>query len=118
MAFINSKLHGIIDYLVVIFLWASPSLFNLPPGTAMFTYILGGIHLLLTLFTDFEFGAFKVIPFHIHGWIELIVSVALGGLAFYFYTINDAVSHKFYVFFAIAVFLTWLLTGYKQAERK
>lgn len=84
----------------------------------MFTYILGGVHLLLTLLTDFEFGAFKVIPFHIHGWIELIVSIALGGLAFYFYTAGDVVSHNFYAGFAIAVFLTWLFTGFKQADRK
>ncbi|MES3016498.1 MAG: hypothetical protein V4721_01910 [Bacteroidota bacterium] len=111
MSFINSKIHGIIDYLVVIFLLASPSVFDLPEGTALFTYILGGVHLLLTVLTDFEFGVFKVIPFHIHGWIELVVSLGLGGLAFYFYTIRDVISHNFCAGFAIAVFLTWLVTG-------
>jgi len=42
---INSKTHGVIDYLVVIFLWLSPSIFVLPEMTGIFTYALGGVHL-------------------------------------------------------------------------
>ena len=65
---INSKIHGIIDYVVVLFLWAAPSLFNLPEVTSTFTYVLGGVHLALTVLTRFELGLFKVIPFRIRAY--------------------------------------------------
>jgi hypothetical protein len=51
MKVLNSKIHGIIDYLVVAFLLLSPSLFALPNYSSTFSYTLGGIHLLLTIFT-------------------------------------------------------------------
>jgi len=109
---INSKLHGIIDYLVVIFLWASPTLFGLPETAALFTYILGGIHLALTIFTANETGLIKVIPFSLHGWIEFVVSLALVGVAFYLNSIEGELARNFYLGFAAAVFVTWLLTRY------
>ncbi len=72
---LNSKTHGIVDYLVVVFLLIAPTAFHLPETTAVFTYVLGGIHLALTVLTNFEFGLVKVIPFKTHGLIELVVSI-------------------------------------------
>lgn len=117
MKIINSKVHGIIDYLVVIFLFASPTLFNLPETTALFTYVLGGIHLTLTILTNFEFGLIKIIPFPVHGWIELLVSFLLVGVAFYLGGLEGDLAKNFYIGFAIAVFLTWLLTSYKPVSK-
>lgn len=114
MKVINAKTHGIIDYLVVLFLWASPTLFGLPETAALFSYILGGIHLGLTILTDFQFGLVKVIPLKIHGLIELIVSIALVGIAFYFGSVEGELARNFYLGFGIAVFLTWLLTDYRR----
>ncbi len=111
---INSKLHGIIDYLVVIFLWLSPTLFGLEPKTALFTYALGGIHLLLTIFTATSTGLIKLIPFRVHGWIELVVSIALVGAAFYLGNLEGDVSRNFYLGFAGAVFTVFLLTDYRS----
>lgn len=111
---INSKLHGIVDYLVVVFLWLSPTLFSLPEMTGLFTYILGGVHLSLTLLTRFELGLIKVIPLKIHGLIELIVSIALIGVAFYLGSEEGELARNYYIAFAAAVFLTWLITDYKS----
>lgn len=114
MRIINSKLHGIIDYLVVIFLFSAPSLFDLPEFTSLFTYILGCIHLLLTVFTRFELGIFKIIPFRVHGWIEVMVAFGLIGMAFYLGSLEGSLAKNFYIGFATAVFLTWLLTKYNS----
>ena len=111
---LNSKIHGLIDYLVVIFLFLSPKLFHLPEITEFFTYILAGIHLTLTVLTNFELGLIKIIPLKIHGLIELIVSITLFGAAFYFGSIEGNIARNFYICFAIAVFLTWLITDYKK----
>lgn len=109
-------MHGIVDYLVVVFLLVSPSIFKLPPVTAAFTYALGGIHLLLTVLTKFELGIFKIIPFRIHGYIELIVAIALAGAAFYFNSIEGSLARNFYFGFALAVFLTWATSDYSAKE--
>lgn len=113
---ISSKIHGIIDYVVVLFLLASPSLFGLPEFTACCTYILAGIHLTLTVLTDFEVGLFKVIPLKVHGMIELIVSLALVGFAFYVGGREGDLARNFYLGFGVAVFLTWLISDYKASE--
>ncbi len=115
---INSKLHGIIDYLVVIFLLVAPSIFHLENTTALYTYILAGIHFTLTICTNFEYGLVRFIPFKTHGYVELAVSIALVGLAFYLGGLDGDSSRNFYIGFAIAVFVVWALTDYKSSHTK
>ncbi|MEP6677236.1 MAG: hypothetical protein ABJA78_18895 [Ferruginibacter sp.] len=115
---LNSKTHGVIDYLVVVFLLLSPILFGFKGITATFTYVLAVIHLLLTITTKFELGLIKIIPFKIHGMIELIVSIALIGIAFYLGNLEGALSRNFYLSFGIAVFIVWLITDYKTSSEK
>jgi len=111
---LNAKLHGIIDYLVVLFLLASPTLFNLPHTTGLFTYGLAVVHLLLTVTTNFQYGLVKLIPLRIHGMIELIVSIALVGMAFFLGSIDGTIAQIYYLAFAVAVFVTWLVTDYSN----
>jgi hypothetical protein len=115
---LNSKTHGAIDYLVVVFLFLSPTLFGLKDITTTFTYVLAAIHLLLTITTKFEFGLVKIIPFKIHGVIELIVSIVLIGVAFYLGNLEGELSRNFYLSFGVAVFITWLITDYKISLEK
>jgi hypothetical protein len=113
---LNSKLHGIIDYVFVLFLLLSPTLFGLPKTTAMCTYVLGLIHLLVTITTDFELGPIKIIPLRIHGIIELLVSIILFIVAFYLGSLEGSLARNFYFGAATAVFLTWLVTDYKKSS--
>ncbi len=115
---LNSKTHGAIDYLVVVFLLLSPTLFGLKDITAIFTYTLAAIHLLLTITTNFELGLVKIIPFKIHGVVELIVAIGLIGVAFYLGNLEGELSRNFYLSFGIAVFLTWLITDYKTSSEE
>lgn len=114
MKIISSKLHGILDYFLVLFLIASPTLFNLPETTVCFTYVLAGVHFVLTIATHFEVGLIKVLPLKIHGWIELIVSLALVGVAFYLGDKEGEIARNFYLCFTAMVFITWLLTDYSR----
>ncbi len=112
MKFITSKMHGIIDLLIVVFLLASPSVFGFTGTLATFTYVLGGIHLLLTILTNFNVGLIKVIPFAVHGAIEFMVSIALIVLAYTLFK-DNAAGKLYYISFGTIVLLTWLLTDYK-----
>ncbi len=110
---LNSKIHGTIDYLVVVFLWISPSLFGLPEATSIFTYVLGTIHLALTFLTDFELGVVKLVPLKIHGIIELAVSIVLIAVAIYFDSTDGTLARNFYLGFGAAVFVTWAFSDYQ-----
>ena len=116
MKILNSKSHGLIDYVFVLLLWVSPTLFQLPEKAALFTYALGGIHLVVTVITDFKFGLIKLLPFKLHGWIELIVSFALIGVAFYLETLEGTLARNFCFGIAALVFITWLITDYSSSE--
>jgi hypothetical protein len=117
MNLLNSKLHGIIDYIVVAFLWLSPSIFDFPQYTSWFTYAIGGVHFLLTIFTNFKFGIIKIVPLNVHGRIELLVSIVLVPLAFYLGSIDGSFSKIFYLLFAVAVFVTWFISDYTVRKK-
>lgn len=114
MKILNSKIHGIVDYLFVLFLFASPTIFGLEERAELLTYLLGAVHLSVTVLTNFEYGVVRIILFKHHGWIELIVSFALVGVAIYLGKVENEVSKNFYFALAILVFLTWLITDYKS----
>lgn len=113
---LRSTCHGIIDYVVVLFLFMAPSVFHLPHKTMLFTYGLGVIHLVLTISTNFEVGLLKMISFKVHGNIELVVSLALVGVGFYLGSMEGQGSQNFYFFFAAALFIVWLITDYNSVE--
>jgi len=109
---LNSKIHGTIDYLIIIFLFLSPSIFSLPYTTSVFTYGLGVIHLGMSICTNYEYSLTRFIPMKIHGTIELIVALVLVGVAFYLGSIDGEFSKEFYLGLAIALFLFWLISDY------
>ena len=113
MKIISSKVHGILDYLTVIFLFAAPTLFKMEGTLCTFTYALASIHFLLTALTNFEVGIFKVIPFRIHGLIELVVSVALIAVAFWFNSNGSEPGFYFYIGLAVVILIVFLLTDFK-----
>ncbi len=116
MKLIKSKLHGIIDYVVVAFLLVSPTLFALSPFVATITYALAGIHFVLTVLTDFPYGIAKIIPYKIHGLVEFLVSTLLVALPWILHFDGNDNDRHFYIGFGIAVFLTWLFTDYQHKK--
>lgn len=106
--------HGILDYILVIFFLLAPSLFTLTPTVGIISYLLGVIHLMLTLFTNFSLGIKKIIPFRIHGFIELVVAViliampALMGESLTFY------DSLFFIITGAVILIIWILSRYKQ----
>ncbi len=114
MKILNSKIHGLIDYIFVLFLFLSPTIFGLGKIASLFTYVLGAIHLSVTLITNFKYGLIKILSFKLHGFIELIVSFVLIGVAFYLGEVENELGRNFYFGIAILVFLTWLLSDYSS----
>lgn len=111
MKIIDENFHAVLDYVVVAFLLISPSLFQFTEAVSTFTYVLGGIHLVLTLTTNFKGGVLKVIPLKAHGMIELVLSIILI-IVPWLLSFTNQTDRYFYSAFGLVVFLTWLLTDY------
>lgn len=114
MKIITPFVHGVIDYGVVLFLLLSPSLFNITGLPGILIYALSAIHLFLSITTGFKLSIFKLIPFKIHGIIELLVSIVLVVMPWIFGFAEVTAARNFYIIFGVVVFLTWLLTDYKE----
>ncbi|MDB5124539.1 MAG: hypothetical protein JWP94_2668 [Mucilaginibacter sp.] len=112
MKIISPKIHGIIDYLVVVFLLASPSIFGFMGHVALFTYALAGVHLLLTILTNYSAGVVKIIPLPVHGLIEFIAGLLLIIMAVTLLN-NYPDAKLFYTIFGAVILVTFLITDYK-----
>jgi hypothetical protein len=116
MKFISPKIHGLIDYLVVVFLLASPGIFGFTGLVAVFTYALGAVHLLLTAATNYPLGIVKIIPVSLHATVEVLVGIILIVLAYTLFNDNAGGSKLYYVIFGTVILLTWLVTDYVGAH--
>jgi hypothetical protein len=118
MKIISSKAHGILDYATVIFLLAAPTMFKMEGTLSTFTYVLAGVHFALTALTAFEVGLVKVIPFRIHGILEIVVSIALAGVALWFRNDGNDLGFYFYIGLAIIIMIVFVLTDFKSSPNR
>lgn len=116
MKILSPKVHGYLDYVVVIAFALAPTIFGLTGLAATLAYVLAVVHLALTLLTAFPLGVVGLVPFTIHGWIELLVSVGLVALPFIAGFSDVPIARNFYIAAGIVVFIVWLITNYKAAE--
>lgn len=116
MKFLSPKIHGILDMLVTVVLFIAPSLFHFGREASTVSYILGAAYVVIILATAYQYGLVKVLPFTVHGAIELILSpflVAMPWIAGFRY---DQAGRDFFVVAGIALFLVWAATDYKAAD--
>ena len=118
MKILTPRQHGVIDYAVVVLFLAAPSLFGFTGVAATLSYALAAVHLLLTLFTAFPLGLVKVVPFGVHGTLELVISVALVAVPWVLGFAEQTRARNFYVGTGLAVFVVYLITDYKAADAR
>ncbi|MGE5275854.1 MAG: hypothetical protein ACM3SU_02560, partial [Acidobacteriota bacterium] len=77
MRILSARIHGMLDFVVVAVFLLAPLLVGLGGSPAAISYALAVVHLLLTLMTRFPAGRWKIVPFFVHGIVELVVGIAL-----------------------------------------
>lgn len=120
MNLIPPRLHGILDYAIVVFFLLAPTLFSniLVGGVATLCYVLAVVHFTMTLLTDFPLGMVEVISLGVHGVVELIGSITLVVLpwilssAFQGGIMGGQGAQWFYTAVGIVIFVVWGLTDY------
>lgn len=79
MNVISRKVHGVLDYVVGFIVMVSPWLLDFARGGAetWIPVILGGGAILMAIFTGYELGVIKKIPFSTHLIMDLISGILL-----------------------------------------
>ena len=110
LKFLNDRMHGILDYGVVIIFALAPTLLGIGGTAAWLCYALAAIHLAMTFFTDMPLGVVKIVPIKLHGTVELIVGLALIVAA---WTISDLQSGQlFFTLMGAIIFFVWVSSNY------
>jgi hypothetical protein len=110
---ISLTFHGVIDYVAVVIFAVAPAVIGLSGWPAALSYALAGIHVVMTLLTDFPAGVIKVIPIALHQWVERIVGPVLIILAFV--SMTEA-ARAFFVAMGIIIFAVERLTAYRSTS--
>jgi hypothetical protein len=109
--------HGVIDYLMVIFLAIGPGVAGFRGPQAKICYLLAAVHFLMTVITRFPLGVLKTLPFALHGGIEIVVAVLLIIMPWLANFSAGVLSRNFFVAIGVLIGLIFLLTDYRSGGR-
>jgi cytochrome c oxidase assembly factor CtaG len=110
---ISASLHGYLDYATVILFILAPALLGFEGLPAAISRTLAIVHLAVTLISDFPLGAYRRLPFPVHGMIERMVGPALVALPFVFGFPDTGAARGFFVLTGLGIFLVSWLTNYR-----
>jgi hypothetical protein len=79
MRFIPTKIHGVLDYAVGVFMLAAPWLLDFTHSYAgtVVSLLFGAGAILYALLTDYELGVFPLIGMPLHNALDVIGGIAL-----------------------------------------
>ena len=109
---ITPRAHGILDYATVAIFLNAPMVLGFSGTPSAILYWLAGIHLLMTGLTDFPYGVFKVIPFRIHGVIDVLAGIFLLAAPWIFGFAADSGPRNFFLVLGVFSFAVVALTNY------
>lgn len=109
---LTPRLHGVLDYVTVAIFALAPAVLGLTGLAATMSYVLAGVHLAMTLATDFPLGIARLVPFRVHGVVEAVVTVALAAAGLLLF---DGTAQGFYFVMAAIIALVWFTTDYTAA---
>lgn len=116
MRFINARIHGMLDFIIVAVFLLAPLLVGLGGAPAAISYTLAVVHLVMTLMTRFPAGRWKTVPFFVHGIVELIVGVALLILPSFAGYSPGSPARRFYLAMGAVILVIWALTAYQARD--
>ena len=118
MNLLNARLHGFLDLITVVVFLLAPFFFGLGGYVAAVAWGLAAVHLLMTLLTRFPLGLLKVIPFPIHGAVELVVGATLVlAMPRLLGAGPGSPARTFFIGAGVAILMVWVLTRYRESPR-
>ena len=116
MKIISPTLHGVLDYFTCALFAAAPSLFGFTGTYATVCYILAGGYLLISLLTNMPLGILKVLPFWLHGRLELVSGFVFIISPWLFGFAENGVARNFFVAMGAVFLVVFLCTQWRTQE--
>ncbi|KUG06386.1 SPW repeat domain-containing protein [Solirubrum puertoriconensis] len=117
MKILSPSAHGVLDYIVSMFFLLAPLLFDLQHPFSTAFYVLGAGYLVVALLTDYPLGWMRIIPFPMHGAMELVSGLAFIALPFIFgFSDSEPVARNLFIGSGIMFVMSWLITDWKAAH--
>lgn len=118
MKAISPTLHGVIDYGTCAFLALAPTLFNLQGTYATVCYVLAAGYLVISLLTNMPLGAARMIPFPVHGKLELVSGLVFIASPWLFGFANDnETARNLFVALGVVFLVVYFLTDWYAQTR-
>lgn len=119
MKLLSPKVHGYIDYLASAGFALAPAIFMIEgvPRAVMGCYVIAGALLLVSLITRYPLGVVPLVPFTLHGAVELLGAPLIVAYPWIAGFKRVASARIFYIIAGVVVFLLWLITDYRAADR-
>jgi hypothetical protein len=119
MKLLSPKVHGYIDYVASGVFALAPAMFMIEgvPPAVMGCYVISGALLLVSLMTRYPLGVVPFVPFTVHGALELLGAPVIVAYPWIAGFERVAPARDFYIVAGVAVFLLWLITDYRAADR-
>lgn len=114
MKIISPRIHAVLDYLTVLTLLLAPTIYAFTRTPWTVAYVLAASYLVISLLTDYPLAWKRVIPFSIHGLIELVSVPVLFGLPWLLGFSEDYAARNFFIALAVITLFVWLLTDFKK----
>ena len=105
--------HAIIDYAFVAFLFIGPQMIGFVGRQARLCWILGLVHLVLTVTSRQPLAPFKIVGMPIHAALELAAGVLLMVLPWIANFARGVLSRNFFTGVALLYLIVWFFTDYR-----
>ncbi|MBA3708727.1 MAG: hypothetical protein H0W83_07915 [Planctomycetes bacterium] len=115
---ISPRIHGVLDYAAGAAFLLAPHLFAFGGTPALICYVIGLVHIGLTLVTAFPLGALKVVPFLAHRQIEAVVAAVIIAMPWFAGFSSDGKACWFFVAAGLALLAVVALTDYRAVENR
>ncbi|WP_437723441.1 SPW repeat protein [Sorangium sp. So ce861] len=112
MKLLSPRLHGYVDYAIVVLLALAPLALRFGPVPTAVSYVTALTHLVVTLLSDQPLGAARKIPFPVHGALESFLGVGLIASPWLFGFSAEGPARIFSVVAGLAIVLVALATRY------
>lgn len=116
MKVLNPRIHGYLDYAAVALLALAPSLFGFAGVAAAICYFVAVVQLGMSLLTAYPLSLAKIIPFKVHGAVELGVAAGLALSPWVFGFSQQDAARSFFIIAGVGLALVVFVTNYSAAD--
>jgi hypothetical protein len=115
MRVFSPRIHAVLDYLVVAFLLVAPRVLNFPSDAMALAAQVAGVHFFLACLTSYPGGALPLVPFSVHGGMEILLGLLLSILPWLIGPETPMSVRVFFTAAGIGFLFLWRLTDYEAA---